>query len=85
PMSGSLFVFDRFRAYYLIGGTDPDFRQYGVGTRNFHDVFVRLNSELGIKEVDFVGVNSPGRGGYKLSFGARIVPYFFIQKRPAQK
>ncbi|MDF5709870.1 MAG: hypothetical protein PUP90_19935 [Nostoc sp. S4] len=29
-----------------------------------------------LQEVDFVGVNSPNRGDYKLSFNPEIKPYF---------
>lgn len=76
----SFFVHDQTNAYYLIGATDPIFRQYGVGTKNLFDAFQILNSKLGVNNVDFVGVNSPDRGNYKLSFGGAIIPYFVVNK-----
>ena len=34
-----------------------------------------LSAHQGIKRFDFVGVNSPQRGDFKLSFNAELVPY----------
>jgi hypothetical protein len=80
PAAASLFMFDRFRAYYLFSGGDDKYREWGVGTKNLSEVFLFLNKELGLKEVDMVGINSPQRGAYKLSYGGRIVPYFRVKK-----
>jgi hypothetical protein len=33
---------------------------------------------LGLAQFDFVGANSPGRGDFKLSFGADLVPYYHL-------
>ncbi|MFA5059071.1 MAG: GNAT family N-acetyltransferase [Candidatus Omnitrophota bacterium] len=80
PAVISFFAYDRHRAYHLIMGTDLKFRELGVGTKNFHDSCVFLNQQLGCKELDLVGVNSPLRAAYKLSYGGRIVPYFQVKK-----
>jgi len=80
PASGSFFLVDSFRAYYLFGATDPKLRGYESGTKNLYDAFCYLNSENGCEEIDFVGVNSPQRGAYKLSFGGKLVPYFLVEK-----
>jgi hypothetical protein len=80
PASASFFVYDKFRAYYLFGATDPRFKMFESGTRNLFDVFCFLSEKLNYKEIDFVGVNSPQRGFFKMSFGGRIVPYYQVTK-----
>lgn len=80
PASISFFIYDRFRAYYLFGATDPESRRTESGTKNIFDAFCHLNRVVDCREVDFVGVNSPQRGAFKLSFGGKIVPYYHIKK-----
>lgn len=80
PAAVSFFIYDKYRAYHLFVGTDDEWRDWGVGTKNFHDSCIFLNSRLGHKELDLVGVNSPQRGSYKISYGGRLVPYFRIKK-----
>jgi len=74
------FAFDRHRAYYLFVGTDENLRDWGVGTKNMYESCIILHRDLGLNELDMVGVNSPLRGSYKLSFGGQLVPYFLINK-----
>ncbi|HDY87004.1 MAG TPA: GNAT family N-acetyltransferase, partial [bacterium] len=76
PVVASLFIYDRFRAYHLFVGTDLRFRDLGVGTKNLRDCCAYLNETLSIKELDTVGINSPQRSSYKLSYGGSIVPYY---------
>ena len=80
PATAAFWVYDKYRAYYIFGATDPEFRNQETGTKNLYDSFSFLNKKLGIKEVDFVGVNSPQRGSFKLSFGGSVVPYYIITK-----
>ena len=80
PLVASFFVYDRFRAYHLFVGTDLKYKDLGVGTKNLHDSCIYLNKELNIKELDMVGINSPYRGSYKLTYGGRIMPYYQITK-----
>ena len=80
PASASFFAMDKFRAYYLFGATDPQFRSHETGTRNIVDAFLRLKDAHKITVVDLVGVNSPQRGWYKLSFGGEVIPYYKIRK-----
>jgi hypothetical protein len=73
--SATLFVFDHARAYYLFGASDPAARNSGAATRLiFDNVFDAI--ARGLAEVDFVGVNSPARGDFKLSFDPELRPYF---------
>lgn len=75
PVSASLFLYDDRTAYYLFGANDPAYRDTGSGTflmmRMIEDAF-----EKGVQEIDFVGVNSPNRGDFKISLNAELRPYF---------
>ncbi|WP_317204578.1 GNAT family N-acetyltransferase [Janthinobacterium sp.] len=71
----TLFLFDSRRAYYLFAANDPALRNSGAATRlmfeNIYDAKRR-----GLAEFDFVGVNSPQRGDFKLSFNPELKLYF---------
>ena len=71
----NLFVYDSKRAYYLFAANDPALRSTGASTRLMFDSILKAK-RLGLDELDFVGVNSPARGDFKLSFNARLQPYF---------
>lgn len=66
-------------AYYLFGANHPDYRKCGGGTFLLIEAMKEL-SERGIRYFDFVGINSPLRGDFKLSFGAEIKPYYVCEK-----
>jgi hypothetical protein len=73
--SATLFVHDHTRSYYLFGANDPAQRNSGAATRLiFDNVFDAIRR--GLSEVDFVGVNSPARGDFKLSFDPELRVYF---------
>jgi hypothetical protein len=69
------FIHDQRTTYYLVAANDPAFRSTGLSTL----LFLR-GAESGIERgnvaLDVVGMNSPGRGDFKASFGAEVVPYF---------
>ncbi len=77
PASASLFLFDDKTAYYLIGANDPKFRTYGTGSYVMFEQ-IRRCLEQGLSQVDFLGINSPMRGDFKISFGAVPAPYFTV-------
>jgi lipid II:glycine glycyltransferase (peptidoglycan interpeptide bridge formation enzyme) len=80
--SALLFLHDTRTAYYLIGANDPAFRKTGSGAFLMAEVIGHYR-QAGQQFVDFVGVNSPNRGDFKTSFGARPVPYFEVTwKKP---
>ncbi|MDI1293639.1 MAG: GNAT family N-acetyltransferase [Methylobacter sp.] len=74
PVSAVLFLYDDRAAYYLFGANDPAYRNTGAGSflilRMIKDAF-----ENGIEEIDFVGVNSPSRGDYKISLNVELKSY----------
>ncbi len=75
PVSAVLFLYDDRTAYYLFGANDPSHRKTFAGTfllmHMIKDAF-----ENGIREIDFVGVNSPNRGDFKIGLNAELRPYF---------
>lgn len=75
PVSAVLFLYDDRTGYYMFGANDPLYRNISAGTfllmHMIKDAFNR-----GLREVDFVGINSPNRGDYKVSFNADVTPYF---------
>lgn len=74
-LDASFLVYDGECAYYLFGANDPEYRKYGGGTLLLVDQ-MKCMSEKGISKFDFIGINSPQRGDYKLSYGGVIVPYY---------
>lgn len=77
-ISAALFLYFNNTAYYLFSANDPEYRD------SFGNCFLMLNiinilmneKSHKIDEIDFVGVNSPNRGDYKISFNAELKPYF---------
>ncbi len=74
PASMALFIFDMNCAYYLFGANDPEFRNSGASTRLMIES-VQYFASQALTSFDFVGVNSPSRGDYKLSFNPDLLPY----------
>jgi hypothetical protein len=75
PIAANLFIFDDKTGYYLFGANHPDYRNLNAGTLLLMDA-IRDSIKRNLLEVDFVGVNSPNRGDYKLSFGGELKPFF---------
>lgn len=72
--SMALFLTHQKTVYYLFGANDPELRDKRASSKLFIDNIV-LFANSGFKCFDFVGVNSPQRGDFKLSFNASLVPY----------
>ncbi|MDZ8135049.1 MAG: GNAT family N-acetyltransferase [Nostoc sp. DedQUE04] len=75
PISAILFLFDRKRGYYMFAGNNSEYRESGGSTLLLLDLIEEC-FKRNLQEIDFVGVNSPNRGDYKLSFNPEIKPYF---------
>lgn len=70
-ISGVFFLFDDRTAFYLIGASNPKYRNC------FGSTFLLLNVikeqfQESVIEIDFIGTNSPNRGDYKLSFNCNL-------------
>ena len=76
-IGAAFIIFDKKRSYYLFAASDPEYRGTGVGTRIVYES-IKRSFEKKIKFFDFVGVNSPFRGDFKLSFNPLIVPYYSV-------
>ncbi len=74
PVAAVLFIYDDRTAYYLFGANDPAFRSSNAGgfllLQMIKDAF-----ETEMEEIDFVGINSPSRGDYKISLNAELKAY----------
>lgn len=77
PASMTLFLHDSRCAWYLFGANDPAWRKSGASAVLMIDN-IRHYAERGLPFLDFVGVNSPQRGDYKLSFNGQLTPYFEV-------
>lgn len=75
PVSAVLFLYDDRSAFYLLGVNDPEYRNTGSGTFTLMNM-IKDAMNIGLKEVDFVGANSPQRADFKISFNATLKPYF---------
>lgn len=82
PAAMALFLYDRHRAYYLFAANEPAQRNTGASTRLMFDNILEAKRR-GLRELDFVGVNSPARGDFKLSFNPRLALYFDVSYGPA--
>jgi GNAT superfamily N-acetyltransferase len=80
PAGAVLFLFDERAAYYLVAAHDPAFRSTGVSTLLFL-AGVERGLRRGVRQIDVVGMNSPGRADFKASFGAVPIPYFVVRWR----
>jgi Acetyltransferase (GNAT) domain len=73
----NLFIHSRSTSYYLFGANNPKYRTSGASTALMIES-VKRAAKRGSKFLDFVGVNSPNRGDYKLSFGGNLNPYYQV-------
>jgi Acetyltransferase (GNAT) domain len=78
-----LYLYDRHSAYNVVTGNHPGFRSTGASTLLLLVSMWHCRSELGVKFIDFVGMNSPNRSDYKTSLVADAVPYYVVSwERP---
>ena len=61
----------------MFAANEPALRNTGAATRLMVDNILEAKRR-GMKELDFVGVNSPDRGDYKLSFNPELKLYFTL-------
>ena len=78
PISASYFLTYKNNAYNLVLATDPLHRKNSPGTSLILKQ-IELCFKNNIDHVDFVGINSPNRGDYKLSFNSKPKIYFNLK------
>lgn len=74
--SGVLAIWDTKRAYYLLGGSEPNYRSNGSASLALWTMFEKMSARF--KEIDLVGCNSPKRGAFKAGFGGILKHYFVV-------
>lgn len=74
PTSGGLAIWDKRRAYHLMGGSEPEHRNDGSASLTLWTVFQHMSERF--PEIDLVGCNSPQRGAFKAGFGGTLKHYF---------
>ena len=72
------YAWDKYKAYFLFGGSLKDIKTDWAGTIVHWEVFKYLTKNKNLLIVDLEGVNSPKRGYFKTSFGAYLKKYFHI-------
>jgi hypothetical protein len=75
-VSSTLFVFDNKTAYSLIAGSDPNYRDELPSSPLTIDQILYFHKKK--LDIDFLGVNSPKRGDFKISFSPKIINYFEV-------
>jgi hypothetical protein len=82
PIAATLFLRDSHTAYYLFGANHPSYRKTGASTFLVLEN-VRRAYDVGLRDVDLVGINSPARGDFKTSLNAKPVAYFLAAWNPS--
>lgn len=78
--AATFFVWDSKRAYYLIGGGDPELRNSGAASLLIFEL-IKLAGIKG-KIFDFEGSMVPAIEKFFRAFGATPMPYYFITRMP---
>ena len=77
-IAASYFLIYKNNAYNFAIATDPDQKKISPGTSLLLKQ-IELCFKNKIKYIDFIGLNSPNRGDYKLSFNAKPKIYFNLK------
>lgn len=75
----SFCVYDKEKAYYLLGGYDSKNKHQGAGALAVFNA-IKHSKKLGIKKFDFEGSMLPEVEKYFRGFGGDLTPYFSINK-----
>jgi lipid II:glycine glycyltransferase (peptidoglycan interpeptide bridge formation enzyme) len=76
-ISSTFFLFDENTAYYLIGASNPYLRKKIPSTPLLVNNIFEFKKN-GITKIDFIGINSPKRGDFKMSFSPQIKAYYNV-------
>ena len=72
---GSIFYFDNKRAYYAFSVIEKNKENFSLTTPLLIEQ-IKFFYKKKIKIIDMMGINSPGRGDYKESFGGQIIKFY---------
>ena len=76
PVSSVVILFGGETCYNIFSASNPSYRSLGANGLLMFEAMLKAK-QFGIEKIDFVGVNSPQRAAFKLSFSAVLVPYFW--------
>jgi hypothetical protein len=79
PIATSFCVYDKYTAYYLLGGYDYERKHHGAGALATWEA-IKYAQQLGLKYFDFEGSMVPQIERYFRGFGGRLTPYYRINK-----
>lgn len=79
PIAGAFSLYDRKRAYYILGGYDHERKHHGGGAIAVWEA-MRYAKQLGLQFFDFEGSMVPKIERYFRGFGGRLTPYYRINK-----
>ena len=79
PIAVVFCIHDKNSAYYLLGGYDFEDKHHGAGAMAMISA-IEHAKQIGLKQFDFEGSMEPNIERYFRGFGARITPYFRINK-----
>lgn len=80
--AGALLVWDKNRAYYLMGGSDPALRKHGANTLLIWESIKFCSKHVDV--FDFEGSMIEPIEVFFKSFGAKRQPYFLVTKTSSQ-
>ncbi len=78
-IAASFCLFDQHRAYYLLGGYDPEERHGGAGISCVYNALLHAKKE-GKTIFDFEGSMLPEVEKYFRAFGPKLIPYYGFHK-----
>lgn len=76
--SMALFIHDGRTAHYHFSANDPEQRNAEASTKLMVES-IQTMAARGVSTLDFVGVNSPNRGDFKISFNPRLEAYYEVE------
>jgi hypothetical protein len=78
PIAGVYLVWDQHRAYYLLGGYDPEKGHTGASAIAMWEAIQFASNELNLTEFDFEGSMIPAVEQFFRKFGGTLTPYYSV-------
>ena len=79
PISCTFCIYDKNKAFYILGGYDNDLKHHGAGALSILES-IKYSKSLGLKEFDFEGSMVPQIEKYFRGFGGNLVSYYRVNK-----
>lgn len=79
PISASFCIYDRNKAYYLLGGYDPKIKHNAAGVLTLWEA-IKFSKSLDLQYFDFEGSMLPEIERFFRGFGGKLTPYYSVNK-----